>query len=1087
MTDNRHALGDGEPAGGSSAAGAQVRSGLASFAQEQLWLVDQAMPGTGVHNVARVWDLFGPLDTGRLRDCADRLVARNELLRTALLQDGGVLRQYIQPVGSACFVELAADDVDMAAKMLEEHIAAPFDLAAGSVFRAILIRLGADRHVFAIVVHHIACDGLSHVMIRDELIRLYAAADSDDLGIPDAEPGSHIHFANWERAEWAAGAAAAQAWLEDIRKAAEHDAAAFGRRRKLITKAGSLEYTIPEIDLRALLECAVDAGVTQNMALIALFAVVLSRWSGRRKVLFSVPLDTRTDPRWHQSIGAFVNSMPVLLDTGGNPSFVTLLKRTRGAILTVLQHAYVPPALIQAALAAGAPGSDLLHGVTLTVENEDDSEFRLGALQAVVRRTSPVTTAFGLSVDVVVGRSAAKVYVVNDRSVCTDDQAKRFGDQFVETILAAGTAETESDLPRLPSSDGQRLRAWCQGPVWNYNPGIIDRIVHWVRDRPHALAVQDRDRSLTYRQLWDAAGSHATRLRELGVGAEDVVAVCLPRSADLVTAILGVLRAGAAFMPLDPRNPATRTARQLTDMAAKVLIAKDPAIGGSWEGPVLAPGVLPSIGESSASEAWRRTDPDSMAYIIATSGSTGAPKGVMVTHRGLANYLRWAADEYGLGTGGPVPLHTSPAFDLAITSLLGPLYAGSQIHVLPERLGPIAVAEHFGDGYRMVKGTPGHLLAVLEEAAVRDTGPAPGVVVFGGEGWTAGNARRWVAHAPGAMLVNEYGPTETVVGSTAHIVTGPISSASVPIGRPIANTWVHVVDEDLEPVPVGVRGELVIGGAGVARGYCLAASLTAERFVPDPFGSVTGGRLYRTGDIAFWNDEGELELLGRGDDQVKILGYRVEPGEVEAALAQCPGIRQCAVVTDRRPERSRLVAYFVPEPVNEPGRDAIGPGQAADWLRRILPSHMIPDAFIPLSALPMGDSGKIDRSALLTPPEPSRKADPVTAVGGDSRWHAAVLAAWRSVLARETFADGATFFEAGGNSLMLLQLHAELIQRGVSGLSVTDLFRFPTVAGLADRIAEIGAGADDDERGEAKPAPLLVRRERLRRMESRSD
>jgi amino acid adenylation domain-containing protein len=1036
-------------------AGDGVRSGLASFGQEQLWLVEQAMPGTGVYNVARVWDLFGPLDAALLRDCVDTLVARHDVLHTALRHEGGRLWQYVQPVGGTYFAQTVAEDPGTAARILDEQLAAPFDLAEGSVFRAVLIRLEAGHHIFALMLHHAACDGLSHAVIRDDLVALYEAGDLKRRECPLLEVGKHIWFAEIERAEWEAGAAEAEGWLKWLEEvAAEHAETAHGPKRTLVGAAGWLEYTVGAADLGPLLERAADAGVTPNMALNALFAVTLSRWSGREKVIFSTPVDTRMDPRLHRAVGMFTNSLPMVLDVGRNPTFTTLLERSRDAVLTALRYAYVAPVRIQAALAVGAPESDLLHQATLNVENAGSPHFQMGAARAVERRLPQASTAFGLSADVELTATSARIHVGCDRAVYPAEQARRFGDQFAETIAAAGTAGREADLPRLPSADRSRLRTWSQGPDRKDVADFAGRVAHVVQENPGAPAVSEGERTLTYRELWDESAKYAQRLRELGAGAEDVVAICLPRSIGLLAAVLGTLRTGAAFMPLDTRNPAIRTRRQLTDMGAKILVAVDRELAGGWDGLLLSPDTVQDLSGTAPASEYQPAEPDSLAYIITTSGSTGAPKGVMVSHRGLASYLQWAVDEYGLGSGSRVPLHSSPAFDMAITSLLGPLYAGAEIHVLPEDLGPLALVERFRDGYRIAKGTPSHLSAVLAEPETRGPGQPPSVVVFGGENWPTEQARHWAARIPGSILVNEYGPAETVVGSTAYTVSGPVSSAFVPIGRPIANTWVQVVDADLQPVPVGIRGELVIGGAGVARGYRRAPARTAERFVPDPFGPEKGGRLYRTGDIAFWNTEGQLELIGRGDDQIKILGYRVEPGEVEAALTQCPGIRQAAVVTDRRGDRHRLVAYCVFKQDSGP---AEGPERVKDYLRQVLPPHMIPETVVGVAAMPLSSSGKIDRSALPEPPDSPGPVKPAAPPEGDGYWHTVVRDAWLAVLPHDSIPDGATFFEADGNSLMLLQLLTELIERGVPGLTVTDLFRFPTIASLADRIGAISA------------------------------
>jgi amino acid adenylation domain-containing protein len=1026
------------------------RSGRASFGQEQLWLVEQAAPGTPVNNDVRVWALYGALDSAALQAVIDQMVAQHETLRTSLCHRDGGLWQHVSPARPAVFVQLATDSADTAVKMLEEFIAAPFDLADGSPLRAVLIRTRPEHHLFAMIIHHSACDGQSRVFLREELAGRYAALRAGQRALPAAAGVDYLDFAEQERARWAASSDAAQDWLERLREAAgSHGTLTSGQSRALVAVAQRLCFDLPQPALRRLFDRAAGAAVTPNMALTALFGVTLSRWTARPKVLFSSPVSSRIDPQYHRAVGLYVNSMPMMLDLSGNPGFDTLLGRARDAVLDGLEHVHVPPGRIQAALADGAPGTDLLHQVTLNVERTGQSRFAMADVAAVDRRMPPSQTIFGLSARVELGDSRAQLFLDYDPTMLTDSEAARFGTHFAEILTVAADARTAADLPSVPGTDRRWFRTWCAGPHREDAVGLIERVANQVRERPEALAVCDAEKSLSYQALWNESATCARRLRELGVGVEDVVGVCLPRTARLPVAILAILRAGGAFMPMDPRNPAGRNVHLLTAMRARALITDQATMAGQWEGPVLEAlwsgdstdlaGDLPDVPRAPiAGEA--------LAYVIHTSGSTGAPKGVMVSHRGLANYLRWATGAYGLAPGGMVPLHTSPAFDLAITSLLGPLYAGAALRVLPDAAGPLAVAEYPANRYRMVKGTPSHLLALLDAADAAWSSGSPEVLVFGGENWPTEHARRWRARVPETLLINEYGPTETVVGSTAFTVTGPLPGALVPVGRPVDNTRAYVVDADLRLVPAGVTGELVLGGAGVARGYRGAPALTAERFVPDPFDPAGGGRLYRTGDLARWNEEGDLELTGRADDQIKILGYRVEPGEVEGCLARCPGVRQAAVIGDRKTDGNRLVAFLVPEVTAATLSEA-----ARLWLSRWLPPYMVPDQFVLLDRMPMTASGKLDRSALVPPPQQLRAIRP-GATSLPTRWHEVIHAIWCELLECDRIPADTDFFQAGGDSLMLLRLHQLLQEQGISGLSLTDLFRLPTINDLAARI-----------------------------------
>jgi amino acid adenylation domain-containing protein len=1048
---------------GETRPGGPGRSGRASFQQEQLWLVEQVAPGTPVSNDVRVWDLYGALDGAALQTVTDQLVARYEMLRTSLHHRDGHLWQQVNPPRPAVFVRLTADSAAVAAKMLEDFLVAPFDLAEASRLRAVLIRIRPEHHRFAMIIHHSACDGQSRVFLREELAGRYAALRAGRPAPPVTADADYVVFAAQERARWAASSAAAQGWLEHLSAAAaDYGTLTTSQSRTLVAAARTLSFDLPKPELGRLLDRAAQVACTPNMALTAVFGATLSRWTGRPKVMFSCPVSSRIDPQYHRAVGLYVNSMPVMLDLSGSPAFDALLGQARDAVLSGLEYVHVPPDRIQAALADGAPGTDPLHQVTLNVERTGESQFAMADVTAVSLRVPPSQTIFGLSARIELGDRRAQLFLDYDPAVLTENEAARFGAHVSETVAVAAGARTAADLPPVPGADRRQLSAWCAGPRRKDAADLIECVAGQVHRRPGALAICDAQQSLSYQELWEESAAYAGRLHELGVGAEDVVGVCMSRTARLPLVVLAIMRAGGAFMPLDPRHPADRNVHLLTAMGARALISDLSLAAGAWGGPVLdaaRPGEGPGRSGGRPDRPPVRVAGEALAYVILTSGSTGAPKGVMVTRRGLANYLRWATAAYALAPGSRVPLHTSPAFDLAITSLLGPLYAGATLQVLPDAAGPLAVADHLAAGYRMVKGTPSHLLALLDAADSAWSGQAPQVLVFGGENWPAEHARRWRARLPDARLVNEYGPTETVVGSTAYAVTGPLPGALVPVGRPVDNTRAYVVDAELRQVPAGVTGELVLGGAGVARGYRGAPALTAERFVPDPFDPVGGGRLYRTGDLARWNEEGELELAGRADDQIKILGYRVEPGEVEGCLARCPGVQHAAVIGERKADGNRLVAFLVPQATPA----AALPEAARAWLSRWLPPHMVPGQFVLLDRMPTTSSGKLDRSALVPPRQPSPRPGPS---GRSTRWHAVIHAIWCELLECDHVPADANFFQAGGNSLMLLRLHAVLREQGVSGLSLTELFRLPTINDLAARIDLTNrSGADSDAAG----------------------
>ncbi|SFR29124.1 amino acid adenylation domain-containing protein/thioester reductase domain-containing protein [Lentzea waywayandensis] len=509
----------------------------------------------------------------------------------------------------------------------------------------------------------------------------------------------------------------------------------------------------------------------------------------------------------------------------------------------------------------------------------------------------------------------------------------------------------------LPSGEIDQLRAWSAGPVAPASPPVHELVETAAREHPDAVAVRFHDDELSFRELDERANRLANALRARGVRVEDRVAVCLERGLDLPVALLGVLKAGAAYLPLDPGHPQGRLAFLVADGGARQLVTS-PDLAGRV--PVLPRKTLLTmdLDRFPATRPEVRVHLDNLAYVLHTSGSTGLPKGVGVTHGGFAGYVAWARAAYGLDQGTGSPLHSSIGFDLTVTSLFPALVAGRTVVLTDADVTGLAQVLRTG-GQSLVKLTPAHLDLLGALLTPAEMAEATRRLVVGGEALSGQALRAWTEHAPGTVVVNEYGPTETVVGCCVHEVTaGDAPPGPIPIGRPIDNTRLHVLDDGMRPVPIGVAGELFVGGAGVARGYLGRPGLTGERFVPDP--GAPGERLYRTGDLVRYRPDGVLEYLGRGDDQVKVRGHRIEPGEIEMTLVRHPGISAAAVLArEDVPGDRRLVAYFVPD--GPPPRDV------AEFLGRTLPSYMVPAHYVEMPRLPLTRNGKVDRAALPPP------------------------------------------------------------------------------------------------------------------------
>ncbi len=567
---------------------------------------------------------------------------------------------------------------------------------------------------------------------------------------------------------------------------------------------------------------------------------------------------------------------------------------------------------------------------------------------------------------------------------------------------------------------------------------------------PEAVALVFGEQQVSYRELNERANRVAHYLRRRGVGPDVLVGVCLERSPEMVVALLSVWKAGGAYVPLDPGYPVERLSFIIGDAQTAVLLteekcrrlfssAGDKAIYLDSDGPVLSK----ELSDNPAPIA----NPSNLAYVMYTSGSTGKPKGAMIVHRGLVNYLWWAIKTYAVEPGRSVPVHTSISFDLTVTSLYTPLLAGGKVELLPEDVGAenLLAALLREDDRSLVKITPAHLELLSHQISSKQVAGMTRTFVIGGENLLAESLQLWRDAAPATRLINEYGPTETVVGCCVYEVQpADPRSGSVPIGRPIANTQLYVLDSSRQAVAPGVMGELYIGGAGVARGYLNRPELTAERFFPDPFSRVPGARLYKTGDLARYRTDGTLEYLGRADDQVKVHGYRIELGEIEATLAAQPKVKSCVVLArEDEPGNKLLVGYLVSRPGDVPSTDDL-----RAFLKERLPQYMVPARFVYLDTLPLTSNGKVDRKALPPPPKVTSGAGK----GGAPLTKTArtIAAFWSELLKVEGIGIHDDFFDLGGDSLNATGLVARLRATFGVDLRLASLFDQPTIAGLSE-------------------------------------
>ncbi|HEV7509114.1 MAG TPA: amino acid adenylation domain-containing protein [Thermoanaerobaculia bacterium] len=1068
-----------------------------SFAQQRLWFLERIEPGAAYLHLPAALDCEGRLDPAALAGSLGEILRRHEGLRTRFVLSGRHPLQIPLPPAELAAVPLVpcidlsalpatAQEGELAHRTAAEA-ARPFDLARGPLLHAVLLRRGPESHRLLLTVHHIAADAWSLGLLIRELGELYAACVE---ARPSPLPELSVHYADyavWQR--------------ERLRGDRLEELLRYWRER-LTPRPPALELPTdrPRPPVRSprgarrpvhFDAAAVDAmrrlggptGATLFMAVLAVFQAVLARHAGQDDVAVGTAVADRPDPALEGVIGLFLNILVLRGDLSGDPTFRTLLLRGRERALGALAHAELPFEQLVEAL---QPERDLSRGplfqVLFTLRSEPLPELALPGLALRPADTFPGAVQLDLSLLLEESRSGGIDGWIEHSSDLFDGTTVERLALHCGHLLASAAADPDrrlSDLPLL--SEAERAALLVQ---WNDTrlevPGpeacIHELVQAQVERTPDRIAAVDGEATLTYRELEDRASRLAHRLLRLGVRPGDRVGICVERSVSMLCSILGVLKAGAAYVPLDPAYPQARLAAMLEDSGAAALVASvaSTAAGASLQHlrtlapEALAPEVAEELPELPAAAA---------AYVLYTSGSTGRPKGVVVTHRNAVRLF--AAMDVVFGQRGPgVWLAvTSICFDISVLELLWTLTRGFRVVIHDERPAGegVSVAEqiarHGVSHFQCTPSMAGMLAAIPER--LRSLAPLSHLLL-GGEALPGPLADRLAAIVTGAVR-NLYGPTETTVYSLGQRIER--GEARPLIGRPLSNTEVYLLDAALQPVPLGACGEVFLGGDGVAMGYWRRPDLTAERFLPDPLGSRPGGRLYRTGDLARHRKDGSVDYLGRSDHQVKVRGVRMELGEIEEALRAHPAVAQTvAAVRDDAPGGRQLIAYLVPVAGAQAGVLVGGP--SASELRRFLaerlPEAMIPSAFVPLAALPLTRNGKVDRKALPAPDTGRLRLDGAYAPPRtpDEKTLAAI---WQDVLGHDRIGVDDNFFELGGSSLLLVEIEARLREAFHREIPIVEMFRHPTIRSLAEALKARGRQpATAAVVAEARPAPARV-------------
>ncbi len=1033
-----------------------------SWSQQRLWFLDRMDPAASAayHIPARLI-LRGGLDVDALRAALTRIVARHEVLRTRFDEQDG---QPVQQIEAAAEFALAVRDLSAMpgheqASAVERHsldeASAPFDLAQGPLIRGQLLRLAEQEHVLLLTQHHIVSDGWSIGVLINEVRTLYTAFSQ---GLADPLPPLALQYADY--AQWQRG------WLQGERLERQ---LAFWRghlggapallelpldrpRPPQQSYAGAtLPLRLPAALADGLRQLARQEGVTLFMTLLAGWSVLLSRLSGQGEVVTGTPVANRQRGNVEGLIGFFVNTLALRVTVEDDPTVAQLLAQVKASTLDAYSHQDVafeqvvevlkPPRstshspIFQVMLSLNNTPSRTLTMPGLTLENmaqaRHNAQFELSL--ALEEHDGVLTGSMAYSTDLFDASTVA-----------------RFG-QYLETILAgmvADAQQTVSSLGILPAAERHLLLQQFQGESRDYPSRLVHELFEEqvARDGAATALVCGAER-LSYAQLNERANRLAHYLRALGIGPDERVAICVERSVEMVVGLLAILKAGGAYVPLEPDYPAERLAYMLDDCAPRALLTHSAlrARLDSGDLPVLELDRLDAVLAPQPKTNLERDAlrPHHLAYVIYTSGSTGKPKGAMNQHDGVANRLLWAQETYRLTAQDRVLQKTPMAFDVSVWEFFLPLLAGAQLvmarpqgHQDPSYLAEVIESE----GITTMHFVPSMLQLFLSQADARRCASLRRVLCSG-EALPVALQQHFHRSLPEVELHNLYGPTEAAVDVTAWHCLPQHEGMSVPIGRPIANTAMYVLDRQGQPVPLGVAGELYIGGVQVARGYLNRPELTAERFVPDSFSAKPGAHMYKTGDVGRWLENGAIEYLGRNDFQVKLRGQRVELGEIEARLAACAGVAEAAVMARGEGGDMRLVAYVVPQAGAQLDAAVL---RAA--LAQQMAGYMIPSAFVTLDAFPLTPNGKLDRKALPAPDAAALVVRAYEAPQGAAE--EAIAAIWQELLGVEKVGRHDHFFELGGHSLMVIGMLDRLRQQGWHG-EVRGVFTTPTLAALA--------------------------------------
>ncbi|MBE7174551.1 MAG: amino acid adenylation domain-containing protein, partial [Williamsia sp.] len=1072
-----------------------------SFSQERLWFIHQ-LEGSIQYHLPYVLRWQGPLDRPALSQAFQYIINRHEVLRTVILYQQEQPWQHIKDEkGWTLQVTdetLYIDDPQALQHYVRMLVETPFDLSNDYPLRAALIRIGREDHMLVVTIHHIAADGWSMSVLVKELLEVYTALSEGRAAELPSLKIQYADYAIWQKRNWENGKALAsqlQYWKERLQGVSIMELPTDHRPPAVPSRRGAaVSFETDGQLLEALKLLSHQQGTTLFMTLLAAFAVLLRRYSGETDICVGTPVANRNRQDTEDLIGFFINTLALRIDLSQDPTFIQLLQQVKATTLEAYEHQEVPFEKVVGMVANERNGTrNPLFQVLFSMHNTPQiPELRIKGVCLLVEDYQPATSQLDMSWNITNTLAGMHLSVVYDTSLFAEQKIKRMGMHFMQLLKSAvrSAAQPISSLAMLSSVEEHQLVVQFNDTKRKENEPatIVTLFEEQVVRTPDAPALVFEDHQLTYFQLNERANQLAWHLKARGVKRETPVPICMERSIDMSVGILAILKSGGAYVPVDPGYPPARISYLIKDAGAWLMICDESSRKKleaiEQEGvSMIVPAEEELISRQETTNPEEIIRGNQLAYVIYTSGSTGKPKGVMIEHASLSNYLvnthtRYLEDTAGAGSF----VHLPYSFDASLTALFMPLLAGKLVVISSKPSMQVFDDPnlHKYAPYDFIKITPSHLDLLRPKMRLESGKLLTRRLVIGGEALQSSQLQFLLEEGWNVQVVNEYGPTEATVGSsvycfeTAQEMQWNDTGKTVPIGKPIEQAEIYILGKEKELLPIGVPGEICIGGAGVARGYLKRGELTAEKFVKNPY-SKEGSKLYRTGDTGVWMEDGNLQYIGRQDEQVKIRGYRIELGEIENVLKESGLVNEAIVVArEDATGTKRLVAYIVE-------KEGIDKAALQQYAHTALPHYMVPVQWAVIEAVPLTVNGKVDRKALPDPGGPMHSYNRYVAPRSEKE---KVLASiWQDVLKLERVGVEDDFFSLGGYSLLALRLISQVRNFFGVELQISDIFTHQTISALAQHLAPDSSAEVLPPLKEVQPRPehipLSFNQERL--------